>query len=441
MQVLLGEKMFSQSGPPLGKTENSRFWLFRDVKDNEAQKLHQAGQLRTLCRTRFGDGWKIMRVVDACLYSFSFEDQQSLDQVFRDRIIFPLQAAILEDHDKGEEQEESLLRKLFKKDENFTAADTILREITDQQLAVRADRVQGQRMEDGESCRLVKVAVFDAGFDLKDKRLSKRLSLHDPQQPGVVGYYDFVNKPSGNMMDYAHDKHGTEMAGWVMNIMPLAKVYLARVLYGNKANADKEREDVYITEAIKYAVNTWKVDIISMSFAINEGMKPSKALQDAIEQVKSKVSIFAAAGNSRHRAKNSVAYPASPELEQTKTQHIGCIGENLMEPITKTITPSGTSVATAIAAGIGAIVLDFARFCADRSEKEGLVYGVSKDSGEIKRKEVMEQLLWEMTGKNSHTYNLIRPLNLFDLSDPDKWVDRAAGKIDDIINQATDGRF
>jgi hypothetical protein len=98
------------------------------------------------------------------------------------------------------------------------------------------------------------VAVFDAGFDLQDKRLTKRAPL-DGAQPGIVGFKDFVDPFASTMKDYASNKHGTEMAGWVMNIMPLAKVYVARVLYGDKAAAGARREDDCIVEVIKAFYN------------------------------------------------------------------------------------------------------------------------------------------------------------------------------------------
>jgi hypothetical protein len=74
-------------------------------------------------------------------------------------------------------------------------------------------------------------------------------------QPGIVGFKDFVMPSARSMNDYADNKHGTEMAGWVMNIMPLAKVYVARVLYGDKSgptSGNNKTEDDCIIEVIEH---------------------------------------------------------------------------------------------------------------------------------------------------------------------------------------------
>jgi hypothetical protein len=197
-----------------------------------------------------------------------------------------------------------------------------------------------------------------------------------------------------------------------------------------------------------------------MSFAVNDEKEPSEGLQRAIESVKSKVSIFAAAGNIRIGKAEPVAYPArsgdviriysfdgsgkasnfNPPIEPQITRYMGCIGESLIEPIRKTEILPGSSTATAIAAGIGALVLDFARFYADGDFKEGNPdLDLSKNSKILKHKRVVEHILWEMTTMQVSSYSLIRPQAFFRLDEG--WVEAAAAKILHIMKSEKSGRL
>jgi hypothetical protein len=122
MQVLLGEKLFSHQNAIYRETPYGD----QDKLYSPYQKLHQAKELQKLCLTRFGRGWDIMRVVESCLDSQLFMGNDP-DEIFREKIVFPLQTAILNDSGyRIEEQSDRSLKTFFEIEDSFTTADTIL---------------------------------------------------------------------------------------------------------------------------------------------------------------------------------------------------------------------------------------------------------------------------------------------------------------------------
>jgi len=140
------------------------------------------------------------------------------------------------------------------------------------------------------------------------------------------------------------------------------------------------------TQAIEYAGLTWEVDVISMSFSFP---KSSMAISDAIESVRKKreqsIIFLASSGNSS--SDRGEAFPAcdpyvisiyatdyqgtflksNPTRSGDGPRVLGTYGDNIPNSILnemKKFFPegdfsSGTSVATAIAAGIVAMMLSY----------------------------------------------------------------------------------
>lgn len=164
-------------------------------------------------------------------------------------------------------------------------------------------------------------------------------------------------------------------------------------------------------QAINYAVETWDVDIISMSFGWPScDFNNYSILQEAIDNANAKkVLMFAAAANSGGR--RGRAYPASasevicvystdtngnrsnfsPTAEDHNT-NIATVGESIesawptllcrdRDNPTSVKTRSGTSYATPIIAGIAAFQLQYARL------------HMSESAAMLKRKDKMEALL------------------------------------------------
>ncbi|KAH8746531.1 peptidase S8/S53 domain-containing protein, partial [Diaporthe sp. PMI_573] len=162
----------------------------------------------------------------------------------------------------------------------------------------------------------------------------------------------------------------------LMRVAPEAEIYVAKVTDNTRIAKDKF---YCIAQAIHWAVQVWKVDIINLSLVLPE-MHPDikKQLMQAIEplfQNATRKLIFAAAGNkggnspqgwpasrdnvmaihASFRLGSAALFNPSPEneynfatlsVEREEEQHIHV---------------SGTSFATLIAAGIAANILKFAR--------------------------------------------------------------------------------
>jgi Subtilase family len=134
-------------------------------------------------------------------------------------------------------------------------------------------------------------------------------------------------------------------------------------------------------QALEHAVSVWKVDIISMSFAISKNDKKTKdAMTAKFQAIKDQVLLFAAASNSGRKVGR--AYPAKrnevfsihaayggggawrnnpkPHMLDFNFSTLGMYVEAPHEG-QETKRVSGTSVAAPIAAGIAALVLEFCR--------------------------------------------------------------------------------
>ncbi|KAI8630893.1 S8 family peptidase [Xylariaceae sp. FL1651] len=228
----------------------------------------------------------------------------------------------------------------------------------------------------------IRVAVLDTGYQkeldfFKDERRSNRLR----------GWKDFSMAGSQSAIDTFG--HGTFMTRLLMHVAPMADIYVIRVAENTE---DLENHEQNIVKAIVHAGldPEWKADIISMSFGMpNERKKECKAISDAISKVTKErdgsVLFFAAAGNSSIKKEN---FPASHKdvisiyatnsdgafLESNPSQPedgpklLGTYGTDIPSFIIKeiqTLFPeadlsAGSSIATAITAGVAAMMLSYA---------------------------------------------------------------------------------
>ncbi|KAL7964446.1 hypothetical protein HDV63DRAFT_271226 [Trichoderma sp. SZMC 28014] len=257
----------------------------------------------------------------------------------------------------------------------------------------------------------VKIAILDTGIDLQHPLLSKRILSKNCR--------DFVNN-SNDMCDEVG--HGTHTAYLLAKTAPQAEIFCGRVW---KARCEEDDTGKLIADAIKYAVNVWKVDIIVMPFAFPYR---NDAIEEAIDDYHNKALLFAAASN---KTDENLGFPAClPEVfciysNKTRTTqskfcklgkegmcNFSTIGEDVQGawPIALTngeaeLRQTGTSCSTPIAAGVAALVLQFARQSGRGSVARAL---------KLKKKSVMERVLFEcMTEKQkSGVYNLIEPWKL-----------------------------
>ncbi|GAP92965.1 hypothetical protein SAMD00023353_0403740 [Rosellinia necatrix] len=247
----------------------------------------------------------------------------------------------------------------------------------------------------------VKVAILDSGFALtgaareamkpyssrvrKKETFTEEFDLKNPQERLKA-----LDDPSG---------HGTTVAYQVMKTCPSAHVYIAKVTIagrdGRKAVPDKEA----VARAIRHAATStakggWGVDVINMSFGWSESELPRRntvaeeasAITEGISAAidfadKQGVLLFAAASNYGLTERNEVFYPArdhrviSVDAEDGRGNPASfairevrgdggvryCApGLGIKSPI-KAEPMCGSSFACPVAAGVAALVLEFAR--------------------------------------------------------------------------------
>jgi subtilisin family serine protease len=257
--------------------------------------------------------------------------------------------------------------------------------------------IDGSR-KDGPSSSFprVKIAVLDTGADLSHP------DIIDATQKGLLKYYDFVKNES-TMSDL--DGHGTHCTSLLLKFAPNAEIHIGRVFQRSRAPASSlvtlanvsysERLSIstHSVQAIKYATETWEVDIISISLGFPE--VDTDVMQEIKTAAAKPVLIFASAANNTVHERKPIRFPAQMKevfcIFSADTNSIESAfnpkprydrdnfmfpGENIegawplalagVSPETETREGrtyrrlSGTSCATPIAAAVAAGVLEFA---------------------------------------------------------------------------------
>ena len=297
-----------------------------------------------------------------------------------------------------------------------------------------------------QTYKKVRVAVLDTGINGND-----RYAKH------IRGYKDFV---AGND-DVKQDNtgHGTNSVKLIYKVYAQAEIYVARVFEYSEANEDTQdlmlqvihpsRSQVHkitIVQAIKYASEVWKADIISIASGFE---KDHPATRRAIKRAATDgILIFAAAsnyGNIRHvtfparmqdvicvfctdgRAK--VSSSINPAPQTTKSKNFAILGEGVMVPPSTTDLVTGTSVATCIAAGLAGRLLDFSRHtdCQKRircAENLASVEGISAVFAHMAK------------GAEDHKYNCVVPGRLLQHLDEDEGRSVKRGRVCERLSTA-----
>ncbi|KAL2181905.1 peptidase S8/S53 domain-containing protein [Thermothelomyces heterothallicus CBS 202.75] len=156
-----------------------------------------------------------------------------------------------------------------------------------------------------QACKRVKVGILDTGIDMKNmafhkaevrQRIKKRVDFCDPNSKGT-----------------GRDKcgHGTHCAALINRIAPAADIYIGRVAIDFDSGLDENVVAKAITIALGSrgpgdASNNWDVDILSLSLGFQHY---SEAIDTALRTStrKGKIILAAASNNGTLRA---MAYPA-----------------------------------------------------------------------------------------------------------------------------------
>ncbi|KAF2996442.1 hypothetical protein E8E13_003632 [Curvularia kusanoi] len=250
-----------------------------------------------------------------------------------------------------------------------------------EQMRIALHRAR-MEIEDDHVEKLVKVAVLDTGVDRKHSAFNRWIKNGQLQ----VGLDLIDPGPDGATMTDT-DGHGTHVCHVLLKTAPNIKLYPIRVLKEREADASTPQ---LVAEAIHYAVHTYDVDIISMSFAFDNDIT---TIGNAINQEQNKTSrkqvlYFAAASNNTTLNRNSVGFPgrmtdrvicvfssdangkdssfSPPGLSNQPNfsvvgEHVTAAWVTSEDNRDRLETMSGTSCATPIVAGIAALLLDFAQ--------------------------------------------------------------------------------
>ncbi|KAM0260794.1 hypothetical protein ACHAQJ_002560 [Trichoderma viride] len=222
------------------------------------------------------------------------------------------------------------------------------------------------------SYRPIKIAILDTGCDTNTP-----FFFNPENTPRLRGWKDFVD---GSDEWEDHDGHGTYLTSLIMEIAPEAEIYVARI---TKTPEELLLASEIVAKAISWASNECNVDIISMSFGYEEEqLCISKAIYEALYSRNGSVLFFAAASNSganerqmfpaRHESVISVRatntngdfLDLNPPRDQNEGVVFGTLGLDVpstsLRDDGKKTYKSGTSVATAVAAGIAGLLLGYA---------------------------------------------------------------------------------
>ncbi|KAJ2985363.1 hypothetical protein NUW58_g5571 [Xylaria curta] len=292
----------------------------------------------------------------------------------------------------------------------------------------------------GKATKPIRVAILDTGYQkalpfFQDDRRCNRLR----------GWKDFTTTKSQNPIDTFG--HGTFMTRLLMHVAPIADIYVIRVAEDTE---DLENHEQHIVNAIIHAGldPEWSADIISMSFGIpHERRKECEAISEAIEKVTAErdgsVLFFAAAGNSGIKKEN---FPASHKdvisiyatnsdggfLESNPSQPedgpklLGTYGTDIPLSITKEIRmlfpqidlSAGSSIATAIAAGVAAMILSYVAALPSLLDFKP----AEKVCAKLSAKNGMEQMLYVMSVLKGYKHHFINPVGFWGEKEKDMEV-------------------
>ncbi|KAF2804923.1 subtilisin-like protein [Mytilinidion resinicola] len=257
-----------------------------------------------------------------------------------------------------------------------------------------------QELKNDKKGRRPKIAIIDTGYDGEarwlDNPFKNRLSQKDEAGTISQNWKDFWEN---NDQPQDDSGHGTSMLYTVMNIAPFADVCVARIA-GNSEDLRQEdsRTTKNLADAIRWAAEVQEADIISLSLGweqekLVEGRYViSNVIFDALGKRNQKVLLFAAASNygggryelfpAKHpnvfsiRATNALGKHEdfNPPLPDDGSEVVGTLGVGVptKERTHEETGRTGTSVATAVAAGFAAIVVAYINIHGEGRLWEGL---------------------------------------------------------------------
>ncbi|KLU89426.1 hypothetical protein MAPG_08397 [Magnaporthiopsis poae ATCC 64411] len=230
--------------------------------------------------------------------------------------------------------------------------------------------------------RPVRIAILDTGIDKDNVEID--FDGEHMKDDWCVNFVGGPLNPSGAPDPFAfhdHDGHGTHCASLLRKVAPDAEIYVAKVFGKNEFDLTQARN---ISKAIKHSVQTWDVDIISMSFGLDsptseasmcEWRSIRKEIEEQITLARPRLLFAAASNDGKNRPR---AFPSTHRdvfcVHASDGNGNGCglnphhdgADNNLMTLGTgirlleddSYVYGEGTSLATAIAAGMAASIME-----------------------------------------------------------------------------------
>ncbi|UKZ69411.1 uncharacterized protein TrAtP1_010421 [Trichoderma atroviride] len=124
--------------------------------------------------------------------------------------------------------------------------------------------------------RRVRIALIDTGVDFAHPGIMNAKCKGRMKEDWCLRFSD--GKVDKDIMDEVDSLHGSNCASLIHKAAPEADIYVAKVFKGTTLEI---KEIAQISKAIDYAMKEWNVDIISMSF----GLTPPDARQDGNTQL------------------------------------------------------------------------------------------------------------------------------------------------------------
>ncbi|KAK1148502.1 hypothetical protein N8T08_009507 [Aspergillus melleus] len=218
--------------------------------------------------------------------------------------------------------------------------------------------------------RPVRIAILDTGYDE-----GAPFFFLPGVQSRLKGWKDWVDQSD---MPQDCDGHGTHLVSLIMKCAPEAELYVARIAKDARTFSDSSE---YIAKAILWASNECEADIISMSFGFaDEQPCINEAIHEALYRRNHSILFFAAASNfggngremfpARHDAVISIRATnangdfedSNPPKNEDEANVFGTLGVDVPSAWPDRVDEvykSGSSISTAIAAGIAGFLLEY----------------------------------------------------------------------------------
>lgn len=315
----------------------------------------------------------------------------------------------------------------------------------------------------------IRIAVLDTGFD--DEALFFDLPENSRSLNRVKGWRDFVDSA-----DHWQDTngHGTHLVSLVLTVAPKAEVYVARIARDTDDLGDASENVAQVRnlrlralilpmshfmststtcriencwwysslirrQAIYWATEECKADIISMSFGYTDKQPCiQEAIRKSIDVRKESIIFLGAASNSG--SNDGEAFPArlssvisiratnsagqfqdfNPPLKRRHETAIGTLGCDVPGAWKRDFDGtakycSGTSVATAVGAGLAAVLLSYVQTQSARD-------GFKKVNRVLRTGEGMQEVFFELAQESlNERFLYLHPWRMMGISDGERW--------------------